>query len=124
MAAGVFLPLAYLAWHIFGWPTPIRISYETTRLTSPLTADGFVDYLRAYRERMPTGVGDYRNDPWRALFENERDSARPPNDPGWDRPHPLGQKHGTIHLNLFTSSELMTTYLLPNHICYVRRGEV
>ena len=93
IAAGVFLPLAYLAWHIFGWPTPIRISYETTRLTSPLTADGYVDYIRAYRESLPTDVGDYRNDPWRALFENERDSARPPNDPGWDRPHPPGTEN-------------------------------
>ncbi len=40
IALGVLLPLCYLTWHIFGWPASIRISYETTRLTSPLTADG------------------------------------------------------------------------------------
>lgn len=92
-AVGVLLPLCYLAWHIFGWPAPIRISYETTRLTSPLTPDGYVDYLRAYRESLPTDVGDYRDDPWRALFENERDFMRQPNDAGWDRPHPPGTEN-------------------------------
>ncbi|GEM_PF-2488432 len=92
-AVGVLVPVCYLLWHIFGWPAPIRISYETTRLTSPLTADGYVDYIRAYRESMPADVGDYRNDPWQALFENERDLRRPLNDPGWDRPHPPGTEN-------------------------------
>lgn len=93
MAVGVLVPVCYLAWHIFGWPAPIRISYETTRLTTPLTPDGYVDYLRAYRESLPADVGDYRDDPWQALLENERDSARPLNDPGRERPHPPGTEN-------------------------------
>ena len=93
IAVGVLLPLCYLAWHIFGWPAPIRISYETTRLTTPLTPDGYVDFLRAYRESQPADIGDYRDDPWRALFENERDFMRSLDDPGWDRPHPPGTEN-------------------------------
>ena len=93
MAVGVLVPACYLAWHIFGWPTPIRISYETTRLISPLTAVGYVDYVRAYRENQPADVDDYRDDPWQALFENEHDSTRVLNDPGWDRPHPPGTEN-------------------------------
>lgn len=42
---------------------------------------------------MPSDVGEYQNDPWQALFENERDLERPPNDPGWDRPRPLGTEN-------------------------------
>ncbi len=75
IVTGFVLPMAYLAWHIFGWPAPIRVSYETTRLTGPLTADGYVDYLKVIRDDLKQTNPDYDDHPWHVLFQNE-DSQR------------------------------------------------
>ncbi len=104
--AGILLPLNYLAWHIFGWPAPIRISYETTRLTSPLTPDGYVDYLSVFRENLQMGSGDFTDDPWFVLFENERDLTRTPEYPRRNRPRPPGTENIVYHdpVTVFTEN--------------------
>jgi len=85
--AGIVIPVLYLAWHIFAWPEPIRISYETTRLTEPLTADGYVDFLKVIRDQRKQ-YSDPNNEPWFVLFENEREAALGPNDFDKTRPRP------------------------------------
>ena len=77
VVTGFFLPLSYLTWHILGWPADIRMAHDTTRLTSPLTDDGYIDFIRVIREdaQQATKVKD---DPWFILFENERLQGRSP----------------------------------------------
>lgn len=77
ITSGFLVPTLYLAWHIFGWPEPIRISDETTRLTEPLTEDGYVDYLKYLRGQLSLNDDDYINDPWLALLRNEEDARLP-----------------------------------------------
>ena len=89
IASGFLVPTLYLAWHIFGWPEPIRISYETTRLTEPLTEDGYVDYLKYFRDQLKLNGNDYVNDPWLALLRNEEE-ARLPARVHQKRPQPPG----------------------------------
>ncbi len=75
IATGFILPMAYFAWHIFGWPAPVRVSYETTRLTGPLSADGYVDYLKVIRDDLKQTSLHYDDHPWHVLFQDE-DSRR------------------------------------------------
>ena len=44
VAFGILTPISWLGYQIFGPRPAIRVSYETTRITSPLTDDGYVDY--------------------------------------------------------------------------------
>lgn len=55
----------------FGWPAPIVISHETTRVTQPLTKDGrYVDYVQLIRDKLePNSVVKYREDPLVQLAE-------------------------------------------------------
>lgn len=47
---GFLSPFLWLGWHLFGPPEQIVVSHETTRVTSPLKADGrTVDYASALR---------------------------------------------------------------------------
>lgn len=89
ITSGFLVPTLYLAWHIFGWPEPIRISDETTRLTEPLTEDGYVDYIHCFRSQLRRNNDDYVNDPWLALLRNEEE-ARLPARLHQKRPQPPG----------------------------------
>jgi hypothetical protein len=43
--------LGYLYWYSFQNTPPLVISEETTRVTGPLTADGYIDFLKALEEK-------------------------------------------------------------------------
>ncbi len=88
--AGFAIPLAFMAWHIFGWPEPIVISYETTRLTEPLADTGLVDFLSVIRSDIDQAEDDFQNDPWLAIFANEREAKLPRTLIDTNRPHPPG----------------------------------
>lgn len=75
ITSGFLAPTLYLAWHTFGWPEPIRISDETTRLTEPLTEDGYVDYIHCFRSQLKLNNDDYVNDSWLALVKKRRRST-------------------------------------------------
>lgn len=72
ITSGFLVPTLYLAWHIFGWPEPIRISDETTRLTEPLTEDGYVHYIHCFRSQLKLNNDDDVNDPWLALLRTKK----------------------------------------------------
>ncbi len=89
ITSGFLVPTLYLAWHTFGWPEPIRISDETTRLTEPLTEDGYVDYIHCFRSQLKLNNEDYVNDSWLTLLRNEEE-ARLPARLHQKRPQPPG----------------------------------
>lgn len=62
----------------FGWPAPILISYETTRVTQPLTKDGrYVDYVQLLRDKLePNSVAKYREDPLAQLAKYVQDPRK------------------------------------------------
>ena len=55
-ALGIFAPLSWICYRTFGPRPPIEISYKTTRITSPLTEDGYADYAGHVLESYPHSV--------------------------------------------------------------------
>lgn len=70
---GIGLPLIWAAWVLLRWPAAIEISYETTRLTEPVTSDGYIDYFEVGRTHYREAGGQLREDSaWMALYDNEQ----------------------------------------------------
>lgn len=66
----VLIPLGLFVWWNWFTDVPLKVSPETTIITSPLTPDGKnVDYLAWLRSRLPEGLLTERNAGWRIIKE-------------------------------------------------------
>lgn len=69
---GVGAPLLWMTWPFLGWPAPITISPETTWITEPVGADGYVDYLAYLKQkRQEAGAHALSDDVWSQLMALE-----------------------------------------------------
>lgn len=74
-ALGIGLPLLWAAWVLLRWPVTIEVGPETTRLTEPVTDDGYVDYLElAHNEYWAAGGITREQSDWVRLYRNETDA--------------------------------------------------
>lgn len=64
VALGILTPTLWVCYQIFRPRIPLIVSYETTRITSPLTEDGYVDYAGHVLETYPHSVESLPESKW------------------------------------------------------------